>query len=517
MPGTLSRKAARKLRNQAELQANLVLANQFSPDAGVHVPEEHAGPLNVPSVQRHCYKGKAKVEHYELVVTPSSSEDESKTPSSPSSDAGSQPSPPAARTSPINADEKPMEANSPAKAAEKNASTAQASPNTSKCLGEGRTLPQGVLTYPQALLVSEQCPREPRTLPVAHRVLSRRGAHQAENDSNYFGLPGLRKSVDCANVPSINGLLINGSGGTHTNHFVTTQAGQESNSGNDSGENSANAPRDQGQSTNTRHNDDGEEDPDEPADDPTLVTDTQATLGSNLTLFEHEWHYPTGGLYVSANLKCLRSVPVDGGEMVLMAINFVFHAASNIFTRVSAARIKIIPYQRKDRDTVNVRKIPYFSPKAVLGKYSRESLTWQFCPGELRRRLLLSMLMIDDNIFSILSLMMMQGSVRSHDGLPQSSVEWTVEEDSEQRSGIPTDFTFSLAVLQTVARAPFELYVEIVPIVIYLSAEGIPSTNLQYRHQICNRIAQYSSTLNWFQFGGESLPASDDVQEQLNT
>ncbi|KAF8865931.1 hypothetical protein BDZ45DRAFT_579465 [Acephala macrosclerotiorum] len=199
--------------------------------------------------------------------------------------------------------------------------------------------------------------------------------------------------------------------------------------------------------------------------------------------------------------------------MVMIAVTFVFHLGSNTTMRISRASIKILPYHIQGDKTFNVRKIPYFSPHAVFGKFSRESSIWQFVPGDLNMNRAPATSAIPPHR----SLMMIQGSVRSFEGLEQGSLLWTVEEDQEGCSGTPNEFTFSFAVLQEVARDPFRLHIQIVPTVIYLTSEDIPSTNLQYRRQICHAEAQYSSSLNGFQFGEENLLASDNVEERLNT
>lgn len=114
-------------------------------------------------------------------------------------------------------------------------------------------------------------------------------------------------------------------------------------------------------------------------------------------------------------------------------------------------------------------------------------------------------------------MMTIQGPVRSFERQAQSQLVWTVEEDHARCSGIPSEFTFSFAMLQQLAHDPFRLHIQIIPTVTYLTAEGIPSTTLQYRRQICDTQGQYSYAINEFQFGGGDLAASNNVEEQLNT
>lgn len=143
-------------------------------------------------------------------------------------------------------------------------------------------------------------------------------------------------------------------------------------------------PRDQGHPKNTNSRRSNEEDSPErwDNDDTPTITDIQANFRYDLTLFEHDWKYPADGLHVSAKLTSLRSIPEGQGEMVLMGITFVFHLGSNTSSRVSRASIKILPYNLLGDDAPNMRIIPYFSPRAIFGKFSKESLMWQFSPGK---------------------------------------------------------------------------------------------------------------------------------------
>ncbi|KAF8865930.1 hypothetical protein BDZ45DRAFT_379297 [Acephala macrosclerotiorum] len=117
----MSRKAARKMKNKAELQAIGPLANLFSPntDRRVQVPDLHAQRLNVPSDQGHYSKKRDKVliRHHEVVNASSSDGGLETRIQPPSKPADSQASPSLDRTSLVAVDS-PAEANSPPKAAE---------------------------------------------------------------------------------------------------------------------------------------------------------------------------------------------------------------------------------------------------------------------------------------------------------------------------------------------------------------------------------------------------------------
>lgn len=154
--------------------------------------------------------------------------------------------------------------------------------------------------------MTEQCPLELRILPIAYHVLSYRAdTQEAKQKSSVSRLPDSGHFGSHANILSTNGLHRDGNDGAHPNHHSITKRnlGEESNKSGGGGKISYNVPRDQGLSkdTDSGRSNNEEDSPDGSEDgDPTIITDTQANIGYNLTLFEYEWKYPADELHVSA-------------------------------------------------------------------------------------------------------------------------------------------------------------------------------------------------------------------------
>ncbi|TGO36979.1 hypothetical protein BHYA_0109g00150 [Botrytis hyacinthi] len=57
-----------------------------------------------------------------------------------------------------------------------------------------------------------------------------------------------------------------------------------------------------------------------------------------------------------------------------------------------------------------------------------------------------------------------QGSTRSAEGMQSSKLVWSLEENEQQCTGLPREFTFVFLVEQPVAKAPFSLQIGIKPV-----------------------------------------------------
>ncbi|TGO26137.1 hypothetical protein BPAE_0065g00110 [Botrytis paeoniae] len=62
------------------------------------------------------------------------------------------------------------------------------------------------------------------------------------------------------------------------------------------------------------------------------------------------------------------------------------------------------------------------------------------------------------------NMLKIQGSTRSAEGMQSSKLIWSLEENEQQCTGLPREFTFVFLVEQPVAKAPFSLQIGIKPV-----------------------------------------------------
>jgi hypothetical protein len=174
-------------------------------------------------------------------------------------------------------------------------------------------------------------------------------------------------------------------------------------------------------------------------------------------LYEHEFH---GKCYVSAHLQRLQhGVFADSNihgktalHVTFVAITFVFHPSISLSHRFMAASIEITA-RGEDNEPLRFVK---FAPHLAFGRISTETLKWNFqlsaTLGVTKGPAALAITpTIGQEKGKILGTMMkIQGSTRSlqvsehHNkrNHPDSKLVWSMEENEQQETGLPREFTF---------------------------------------------------------------------------
>jgi hypothetical protein len=174
-------------------------------------------------------------------------------------------------------------------------------------------------------------------------------------------------------------------------------------------------------------------------------------------LYEHEFR---GKCYVSAHLQRLQhGVFADFNlhgktamHVTFVAITFVFHPSISVRHRFEAATIEITA-RTEDHEPLRFVK---FAPHVAYGRISTETLKWNFQLGATlgitKGPAVLSVApKIERETDKVINTMMkIQGSTRSwrdpehhnHKMFPDSLLVWTLEENEQQATGLPREFTF---------------------------------------------------------------------------
>ncbi len=182
-------------------------------------------------------------------------------------------------------------------------------------------------------------------------------------------------------------------------------------------------------------------------------------------LFEHEFH---DSCYVSAHLQRLQhgifgDSNIHGAgtmHVTFLAVTFVFHPSISLSHRFQSVIIEITARSGSDEPLRFVK----FAPHLAFGRISTETLKWNFSlgatvgvtKGPVNLALNPSMAHQMDKVLG--TMMKIQGSTRSAPGLghhkanriPDTRLLWSLEENDQQASGLPREFTFVFLV----ARPP---------------------------------------------------------------
>jgi hypothetical protein len=174
-------------------------------------------------------------------------------------------------------------------------------------------------------------------------------------------------------------------------------------------------------------------------------------------LFEHEFH---GSCYVSAHLQRLQhgifgDSNIHGAgtmHVTFLAVTFVFHPSISLSHRFQSAIIEVTARSESDEPLRFVK----FAPHLAFGRISTETLKWTFSlgatvgvtKGPVNVAINPSMAHQTDKVLG--TMMKIQGSTRSAPGLghykanrtPDTRLLWSLEENDQQATGLPREFTF---------------------------------------------------------------------------
>ena len=174
-------------------------------------------------------------------------------------------------------------------------------------------------------------------------------------------------------------------------------------------------------------------------------------------LFEHEFH---GSCYVSAHLQRLQhgifgDATIHGAgtmHVTFLAITFVFHPSISLSHRFQSAIIEVSARSENNEPLRFVK----FAPHMAYGRISIETMKWTFSlgatvgvtKGPVNVAVNPSIAHEKDKVLG--TMMKIQGSTRSTPGLghyrsnriPDTKLVWSIEENDQQMTGLPREFTF---------------------------------------------------------------------------
>ncbi|PQE22312.1 hypothetical protein CJF32_00004672 [Rutstroemia sp. NJR-2017a WRK4] len=199
------------------------------------------------------------------------------------------------------------------------------------------------------------------------------------------------------------------------------------------------------------------------------------------TLFEQDFPYQEA--FISASLtrlqhgiyddeKRLSSYGPSPHNVTFVAVTFVFHPMHSVEYRFKRARISIQAFRAggsPEKEADQPLRIIKFAPHIAFGRYSTENLHWTFSLGaSLGVTTPMTTTITPSTEFDrskvIGTMLKIQGSTRSVKDMESSKLVWSLEENEQQYTGLPREFTFVFLVEQPVARAPFTLQVAIRPV-----------------------------------------------------
>ncbi|KAM0144560.1 hypothetical protein ACHAP3_000589 [Botrytis cinerea] len=197
------------------------------------------------------------------------------------------------------------------------------------------------------------------------------------------------------------------------------------------------------------------------------------------SLLEHEYHHEEA--FISASLTRLHHGVYDAGKrlslygppphnVTFVAVTFVFHPMHSVEYRFKRAQISIQAFKAIGGKTTNQPlRIIKFAPHIAFGRYSTENLHWTFSLGATLGVSTPATATVTpsteyDRSKVIGNMLKIQGSTRSAEGLQSSKLVWSLEENEQQCTGLPREFTFVFLVEQPVAKAPFSLQIGIKPV-----------------------------------------------------
>jgi hypothetical protein len=181
-------------------------------------------------------------------------------------------------------------------------------------------------------------------------------------------------------------------------------------------------------------------------------------------LYEHEFH---GSCYVSAHLQRLQH-GVFGDPKIhrsctmhvtFVAVTFIFHPSMSLSHRFQSAIIEVTACSENNEQL----RFAKFAPHLAYGRISTETLKWTFSlgatvgvsKGPVNAAVNPSMAHQRDKVLG--TMMKIQGSTRSQhesrhhktDKIPDTRLVWSLEENDQQETGLPREFTFVFLVART--------------------------------------------------------------------
>lgn len=182
-------------------------------------------------------------------------------------------------------------------------------------------------------------------------------------------------------------------------------------------------------------------------------------------LYEHEFH---GQTYVSCHLQRLQHGIFSSDSLhakaplhvSFVALTFTFHPALSISHRFSSAVIEI---NVRDDDHEPLRFVK-FAPHLAYGRISSETLKWSFQLGAALgvtqgpANLSVNPTGKWESEKVIGTMMKIQGSTRStrdthFKRIPDTKMVWSLEENDQQETGLPREFTFVFLVARTAKKS----------------------------------------------------------------
>lgn len=195
------------------------------------------------------------------------------------------------------------------------------------------------------------------------------------------------------------------------------------------------------------------------------------------SLLEHEFNHHEAfvsarvqriqhGVYTNPDRLLFYGTPNPEMIVTFVAVTFIFHPMNSLKHRFQRATIEITA-QDDDHQPLKFVK---FAPHLAFGRVSTESLHWTFAlsatigvtQGPVGASVIPSASFDTQKVID--AMLKIQGSSRTHRGVESGKLVWSLEENQQQSTGLPREFTFVFLLERRDLRNDLHLAVSIKPI-----------------------------------------------------
>lgn len=172
------------------------------------------------------------------------------------------------------------------------------------------------------------------------------------------------------------------------------------------------------------------------------------------------------GVYTDPHRLLFYGTPNPEMIVTFVAVTFIFHPMNSLKHRFQRATIEITA-QDDDHQPLKFVK---FAPHLAFGRVSTETLHWTFALSATIgvTQAPVSASVIPSTSFDtqkvIDAMLKIQGSTRIHRTVESGKIVWSLEENQQQSTGLPREFTFVFLLERRDPRSDLHLAVSIKPV-----------------------------------------------------
>jgi hypothetical protein len=172
------------------------------------------------------------------------------------------------------------------------------------------------------------------------------------------------------------------------------------------------------------------------------------------------------GVYTDPDRLLFYGTPNSEMIVTFVAVTFIFHPINSLKHRFQRATIEITA-QDNDHQPLKFVK---FAPHLAFGRVSTETLHWTFA---LSATIGVTQAPVSASVTPSTSfdtqkvidaMLKIQGSTRTHRGVESGKLVWSLEENQQQGTGLPREFTFVFLLERRDPRNGLHLAVSIKPV-----------------------------------------------------